>query len=255
MPRGGAPQRRAPHGAPRAGGQRVDRGGQARRRRRLGLLGHARRGGPLDRRHDEPGLPAVLAGVGRAPARRRAPVRLRQGALLLGLPRGGRDLRRGRRLLALRGPAPDLRPARRARLATASSTPCSASPSWRTARRSCAHGARRAREASERRQPYRELRPRQPRSDDQDGPLRGLGAQSSASSWPSRASRCSRPPATSSTTAWPRSSSACCWRWSPWPSAATPRTCSSARRRRPRSARRSPRSSRPIAASTACSSC
>ena len=49
--------------------------------------------------------------------------------------------------------------------------------------------------------------------------------------------------------------SACCWRWSPWPSVATPRTCSSARRRRPRSARRSPRSSRPIRPSTACSSC
>ena len=42
--------------------------------------------------------------------------------------------------------------------------------------------------------------------------------------WPSRASRCTRPPATRSTTAWPRSRSACCWPWSRSPSVATPRT-------------------------------
>ena len=115
--------------------------------------------------------------VGGAPARRRAPLRPRQGALLLGLPRGRRDLRRGRRLLALRGPAPDLRPARGARLVTASSTPSSAS-------RLLAEGAslvrawRQTRARGERAAPgVRELRARQPRSHHQDGPLRGLGCR------------------------------------------------------------------------------
>ena len=115
-------------------------------------------------------------------------------------------------------------PRRGARLVTASSTPSSASRlpgRRRVARARVAPDAPRGERAPP---AVRELRARQPRPDDQDGPLRGLGGRHRRRRWPSPASRCTRPPATRSTTAWPRSSSACCWRWSPWPSAATPRT-------------------------------
>ena len=80
MARGGdKPRRREPHHrADRAGGQRRDRGRQGGRRAALGLVGDARRGRALGRGHDQPDLPALLAGGRRARARRRPPLRRRQ---------------------------------------------------------------------------------------------------------------------------------------------------------------------------------
>ena len=253
MARGGEPQpRRAPHGARRAGGQRVDRGGQARRRPRLGLVGHARRVRPLGRRHDEPGLPALLArrwaSASPTPSTPSATARSASSGPSW-RPSGSSSPAPASR--STRACSRIFGPPAEQRLVTASSTPCSASRlpgRRRVARARMAPDARRGQRAAASRTratcaPAAIRRPRRSSS--------RTRRPSSASSWPSPASRCTRPPATRSTTAWRRWPSACCWRRSRWPSAATPRACSSARRRRPRSARRSPRSSRPIPPSTA----
>ena len=98
-PRPGVP----PHRAHRARRERGDHGRQGDRRRGVGIERAARGGGALGRRHRQPGVPADEPAALRPRARRRAPLRLRAGALPVGVRRRHRHLRRGRRVLAVPG--------------------------------------------------------------------------------------------------------------------------------------------------------
>ena len=83
--------------------QPADRGRQACRRTRLRLLGDAVRGRALVRRHHEPGVLDDGAAAEPQGADERAPLRLRDGAVLLVPARRRRDLRARRRLLGVPG--------------------------------------------------------------------------------------------------------------------------------------------------------